>query len=309
MKRILMLPLIFLALTLAACSNPVEQMQEAVSQEIAEAVVEQATGAENVEFDAEDGEISFSVEGQDGAQVDVSVEENSDIEAITGMGFTIPLPDGLENGAVQRIDNDGEEMMVNATFEAPDLTTAELYQAMHEALTSQGFTYFDPTNSGKTEPDTEQMQMIVAYQHPDGYQFTMMGDNTGVLFGLVRLESGAVPEVVQDVAVAPIIPTVLDGSMALDKTSYAAGEAIVVTLEINTPLADNAWVGVIPADTPHGLEVDGDNTYISYDWLYNLADGRITLNAPNEPGRYTVRLYNTDDQGVEVATEDFTVTE
>lgn len=309
MKRILMLPLIFLALTLAACSNPVEQLQEAVSQEISEAIVEQVTGAENVEFDAEDGEISFSVEGEDGAQVDVSVEENSDIDAITGMGFTIPLPDGLVNGTVQRIDNDGEEMMINATFEAPELTTAELYQALHEALTSQGFTYFDPTNSGKTQPDAGELQIIVAYQHADGFQFTMMGDNSGILLGLARQESGAALEAANNGATALVIPTVLDGRMALDKSSYQAGEPMVVTLEINTPLADNAWVGVIPADTPHGLEVDGDNTYISYDWVSNVVDNQVTLYAPWEPGSYTVRLYNTDDQGVELATEEFTVTE
>jgi len=309
MKKFLILPLILFALTLAACSNPIEQLQEAASQELAEAVVEQATGADNVEFSADDGEFSFSVDGEDGAQVDVSVEEGSDIEAITGMGFNIPLPDGLVNGAVQRIDNDGEEMMINASFEAPDLTTAELYQAMHEALTSQGFIYFDPTNSGKTEPDAEQLQMIVAYQHADGYQFTIMGDNTGVLFGLVRLENGAVPEVVEDVAVGPI-PTVLDGSMALDKSSYQAGEAIVITLAINTPLASDAWVGIVPADTPHGLEADGDAVDVTYEYVSNAVDGQVTLYAPSEAGSYDVRLFNTDaSDGVELASETITVTE
>ena len=305
MKRILILTIALLALALSACGNPVEQLQEAASEQIAETIVEQVTGAEDIEFDAENGSVSFSVDNGEGGQVDVSVDENSDIEAITGMGFNIAVPDGLVNGTLQRIDNNGEEMMVNATFETEGMTTEELYQAMHESLTAEGFTYFDPTNSGRTEPDSENIQMIVAYQHPDGYQFTIMGDATGVLFGLVRLEDGAMAA---DTAVAQPNPTTLDGSMALDKSSYQVGEPIEVTLVINSPLPDNAWVGIVPSNTPHGLETDGDAADVTYDYVVNAVDGVVTVYPPYA-GAYDVRLYSSDSSGVELASESITVTE
>ncbi|MCA9958463.1 MAG: hypothetical protein KC443_05490, partial [Anaerolineales bacterium] len=271
---------------------------------------ESVSGAENVEFDADDGSISFSVSDGEGGQVDVSVEENGDIDAITGMGFNIPVPDGLVNGAVQRIDNDGEEMMINATFEANDLTTAEMYQRLHEAVTSQGFVYFDPTNSGRTQPDAESLQLIVTYQHPDGYQFTIMGDNTGVLLGLVRMENGATMDAMTETAVTTSLPTTLDGSMALDKESYKVEEMILVTLVINTPLANDAWVGIVPADTPHGFEADSDAVDVAYDYVTNAIDNQLTLYAPITPGAYDVRLFNTDaSDGVELTSVTITVTE
>jgi hypothetical protein len=292
-------------LLLAACSNPIDKLEEAAAEQIAEQIVEQTTGIENIEIDEEGGSVSYSVEDGQGGQIDVAVDEATDMEAITGMGFTIAVPEGLVNGALQRVDNNGEETMVNATFEMGEVTVAELHQVLNESLTEQGFVYLDPTNSGRTAPDTNETALIVAYQHPEGYQFSIMGDGSGVVLGLVRMEEGAVTAV----ATTAAIPTTLDGSMTLDKTSYQAGEPIVVTLVINTPLADNGWIGVIPANIPHGLEVDGDNNYITYDWLYNLAGNQITLYAPDTPGSYDVRLYNTDDQGVEVAFVNFSVTE
>ncbi len=296
-------------MALAACSNPMEQIQEAASQEIAEVIVEQATGADNVEFDESDGTLSFSVDDGDGGQVDVAVDESGDVDAITGMGFDIPVPDGLVNGVVQRVDNNGEEMMINTTFEVEGLTTEELYQAMHEPLAAQGFVYFDPTNSGRTQPDTSNGFGIVAYQHPDGYQFTMMGDESGVLFGLVRIEEGAMLDTDTAASAAPI-PTVLDGSMTLDKESYQIEEAIAVTLVINTPLAQDAWVGIVPSETPHGLEMDADAVDITYAYVSDAADGQVTLYAPNTAGSYDIRLFNTDaSDGVELASVTISVTE
>lgn len=306
LKFILLLTLVSLALV--AC-NPVDRIKEAASEELAETIAEQVSGAENIEFDAEDGSMSFSVDDGEGGQMDFSVDEAGDVAAITGMGFDIPLPDGLVNGAVQRVNNNGEEAMINASFDIEGMTKEALYQAMHETLTAQGFTYLDISNSGLTEPDATAMQLIVSYQHPDGYQFTMLGDESSIILGLLRLEN-SVAETTTDTNPVQPIPTALDGSMTLDKASYQTAETIEVTLVINTPLADDAWVGIIPTDTPHGLEADNDAVDISYVYVNTAVEGKVTLNAPTEAGTFDVRLFNTDSSdGVELASETITVTE
>lgn len=190
MTRKLILAMILFTLTLAACSNPVDQLQEAASEQIAETIVEQATGMEDFEVDIDDeGSVSYSIDDGEGGQMDVQVNEAEDVDAITGMGFNIQLPDGLTDGTLQRIDDNGQEAMVTATFTAEGLTRAEVYRAMHTSLTAEGFTYLDTLSTGLSEPDYDNLPALVAYEHPDGFQFTVMGDESGLIMGLVRMET------------------------------------------------------------------------------------------------------------------------
>ncbi len=307
MTRKWILPVALMTLLLAACSNPVETLQEQAAEQVAETILEEATGIEDLEFDTDGETVSYSVDDGEGNQMDVTVNETADVDAIEGMGFSIAVPDEMVNGTIQRMDENGEEMMVNATFEVVGMTRAELYEAMHASLTAEGFTYLDPSDSGQTQPDPEGFQMIIAYQHPDGYQFTMMGDETTMIMGLIRTDAGETEAVSAE---GEPIATELDGSMSLDREQVAAGEPIVVTLVINSTLADDAWVGIVPSSTPHGSESDSDAADLTYEYVRNAVDGQVTLNAPSAAGSYDVRLFNTDSSdGVELASVTVTVTQ
>ena len=310
MKRMSIILLVLFAFVLSACGmNPAEKLQEAAAEKVAETLVEQATGLENLDVNTDDGSVSYSADDGEGGTIAVDVTENSDLSAISGMGFTIPLPDGLINGATQATDKNGEAMLISTTAEFDGLTFAQFIDAMHASLISQGFVY-----SGAPEqsaPDTTVADFIpmVIYTHADGYQFSMMGDDSGAILSLLKADAGSVEESNGETAVA--IPTTLDGSMTTDKSSYNVGEAIEVTLVLNTPLADDAWVGLVPSAIPHGLESDSDASDVYYDYVSSAVDGKLLLYAPNEAGSYDVRLLNTDHgaNGVELASITITVNE
>ena len=99
--------------------------------------------------------------------------------------------------------------------------------------------------------------------------------------------------------------------MTLDKTDVNVGEEFGVTLVINVPLADDAWVGIVPSETPHGAEGDGDTVDVYYVYVSQAVDGRVTMIAPAVAGTYDVRLYSSDDStvGVELASTTITVNE
>lgn len=310
MKRMSIILLLLFAFVLSACGmNPAEKLQEAAAEKVAETLVEQATGLENLDLNTDDGSVSYSADDGEGGTIAVDVTENSDLSAISGMGFTIPLPDGLVNGITQATDKNGEAMLISTTAEFEGLTFAQFIDAMHASLISQGFVYSGAP--GEEAPDTTvaNFMPMVIYTHPDGYQFSMMGDDSGAILSLLKADEGSMGG--SNGKTAVVIPTTLDGSMNVDKSSYSVGEAIEVTLVINTPLADDAWVGIVPSDTPHGLESDNDAADVTYAYVSNAVDGKVILYAPNEAGSYDVRLLNTDNgvNGVELSSITITVKE
>ena len=188
MKREIMMMLGALLL-LSACGVR-EQLEEQAAEAIAEAIVEQATGAEDVEFDVNGESISYSVEGEDGESIEVNLNAESDVDAIIGMGFDIPLPTGLVEGQIQRIGTDGAETMVVGQFVVQDLTAVQFYEAIHASLAAQGFVYDDPNGEGATQPDTDNPLSLLGatYHHPDGYAFTILWAEEAVILGLSTAE-------------------------------------------------------------------------------------------------------------------------
>jgi len=100
-------------------------------------------------------------------------------------------------------------------------------------------------------------------------------------------------------------------SITIDKTSYAAGEEITVTYDIVETLKDGAWMGLVPSDTKHGLETDGDAADVDWQYLDGSTSGTMTFDAPADAGEYDVRVYDTEyEGGVEIGDyATFTVTE
>lgn len=305
MKQKLTGLILLLLLALAACSNPVEKLQETATERLAEQIVERVTGIDDVSINQEDGSFSMSVNDGEGSTYDVSMNQvANDLDALTAFDFTIALPDGLTNGGIQRTDVDGVELLVNATFDMGTVTQAQLYEVVGESATAQGFVYLDESNSGLTGPDAEAEVIFAIYQHPDGYQFSLLGDDSSIIMSLLKVEGDSSLET------ADTVPTFLDGSMSLDGSTYQVNGPIEVTLVIHTPLDGSAWLGIVPSEIPHGFESDGESSYLTYSYVsYADENGKIILYAPDTPGSYDVRLYNSDWDGVEVASETITVTE
>jgi len=317
MKQKLGIVLVFLLLMVTACgANPVEQLEEAAAEQVVETLIEQTSGIDDIEIDADGGSISYEDEDGNSTTIDTTVDE--DVKAIEGMGFNIPLPDGLVDGYVQQIDENGEAVMITGSFTIVDLTAAQFAESIHTSLTSQGFAYTDTSASGKDRPDpsNELDMMMFGYDHPEGYVFTVLWGEGGAILGLSRTEpaesstdtssdsatstdEGNSDSVSSEESTTEMEVT-FDGSMNVDKTNYATNEQIKVTLTINTPLADGAWVGIVPSDTPHGSEEENDEYDVTYAYVGNAQDGVLMMEAPYDAGNYDIRLFSSDDDGVEL---------
>lgn len=103
--------------------------------------------------------------------------------------------------------------------------------------------------------------------------------------------------------------TVVDASasLSLNKTVFTPGEQMWVTFKTSVAFASNAWIGIIPANIPHGNEDVNDQHDISYVYVEGEKEGIKEMEAPTVPGVYDVRLNDTDDHGKEIASVTFTV--
>lgn len=93
----------------------------------------------------------------------------------------------------------------------------------------------------------------------------------------------------------------------LDRQRFAPGDEITIHFEVSTELGPSAWIGLVPADVPHGSADTNDENDVAYDWVRGLAGGSITLTAPEDPGRWDARLNDSDSDGVELASASFSV--
>jgi len=107
--------------------------------------------------------------------------------------------------------------------------------------------------------------------------------------------------------VAYVTFEVIKGSAALSisKTQMVCGEPFEVTVHPQSYLCPKAWVGIVPADIPHGDEERNDKFDISYKYLGDKGKGTFSFNAPTKPGNYDMRLHDTDNHGSEIASISF----
>ena len=102
-------------------------------------------------------------------------------------------------------------------------------------------------------------------------------------------------------------PNVGKGTLSIAKTTFAPGEEISVDFTADPSFPPEAWVGIIPADVPHGSEDENDQYDLSYLYLEGQTVGTLTFTAPEEPGSYDLRMNDTDADGVEVTSVTFAV--
>jgi hypothetical protein len=117
-----------------------QQLEDAVAEEASERIAEQVLGVDNLEMNQEGDEVSFTVQGDNGEMAFASGETSS--EFFEGMGFRFALPAGLGRGMLQTVDENGEAMMISASYEVQDATAESFLRAMHQTVTDAGFTYF-----------------------------------------------------------------------------------------------------------------------------------------------------------------------
>ena len=93
----------------------------------------------------------------------------------------------------------------------------------------------------------------------------------------------------------------------LDRASFAPGEPITAHFTAPASFASDAWIGILPAITPHGSEAACDQANVAYEYLSGRTSGDVTLPAPERPGPWDVRMFDTDQDGREVASARFQV--
>lgn len=120
--------------------------------------------------------------------------------------------------------------------------------------------------------------------------------------------NGTTPTTTEDTT--PTVAVEKASSITLDKTTYAPGEDINVTFEIVEEISSDAWIGIIPSETAHGEEADGDAVDVDYQYLEGSTAGTKVFSAPSDAGNYDIRIYSGDlEGGKEVIYSSFQVEE
>lgn len=96
-------------------------------------------------------------------------------------------------------------------------------------------------------------------------------------------------------------------SLSSNKSTYKPGESITVKFTAGENWSNNAWIGIIPSDVKHGDETENDKHDVAYKYLSGKSSGTIRLTAPTKPGKYDLRMHDTDSNGKEVKYISFTV--
>ena len=99
-----------------------------------------------------------------------------------------------------------------------------------------------------------------------------------------------------------------EGRVWIDEPAIAApGGTVVVHFEAAPTFHDNAWVGIVPSEVPHGSEAENDLHDLDYKYLKKRTSGTLELRAPAQAGTYDVRMHDSDHDGREVASTSFEV--
>tara|TARA_Y100001934_G_scaffold161671_1_gene192853 strand:- start:2189 stop:4264 length:2076 start_codon:yes stop_codon:yes gene_type:complete len=91
----------------------------------------------------------------------------------------------------------------------------------------------------------------------------------------------------------------------LSKASFSSSEEISFHFRV-PQLPEDAWIGIIPSEIPHGNEAVNDMHDTSFVHLHGKTTGEAILPNPG-PGEWTLRLHDSDNNGNEMAYVPFTV--
>lgn len=70
-------------------------------------------------------------------------------------------------------------------------------------------------------------------------------------------------------------------------------------------MRQQALIGIIPSNIPHGDEEVNDAHDVTYQYLEGRTSGTLVFTAPSS-GYWDLRMHSSDSSGVEIATVSFT---
>lgn len=104
------------------------------------------------------------------------------------------------------------------------------------------------------------------------------------------------------------VEIVIQGAvLKIEKETFSPGEEFKVEFEAPRVFGSGAWIGIVPADTPHGSESTNDEHDIEYHYIERRTSGTMIFTAPDEPGTYDIRMHDTDNDGNEILFVSFEV--
>lgn len=130
-------------------------------------------------------------------------------------------------------------------------------------------------------------------------------DNNGKEVAYVSFTVTNVPSAINNSANDKIV---IEVGISANKNKVRPGETILVYFNAPPTYAENAWIGIIPSNIPHGSEAENDKYDLSYQYLKKRTKGTLEFKAPAKPGNYDFRLHDTDSNGKEIAYVSFVVT-
>jgi len=89
-------------------------------------------------------------------------------------------------------------------------------------------------------------------------------------------------------------------SLSIDKSVVKPGEEIAVSFTALAEWNDNAWIGIVPSEVPHGSEATNDQYDLAYQYIKKRTSGTMKFKAPTTPGKYDFRMHDTDNNGKEI---------
>jgi len=160
-----------------------------------------------------------------------------------------------------------------------------------------------PHGSEKVNDDKD-----LAYKYLDGRASGRMTFSTPVEPGNYDLRmfdtnNGGVE--ITYVSFKAIIPK---GTLRIDRQTFAAETEVAVHFTASPNFLNNAWVGIIPSNIPHGSEKVNDANDLAYKYLAGKTKGTLIFRAPKTRGTYDFRMHDSDNNGYEIASVSFTIT-
>ena len=107
----------------------------------------------------------------------------------------------------------------------------------------------------------------------------------------------------------PVSMTDGDSSLSIEKTNWDVDEEISLRFKAPPwPVANKAWVGIVPMPMQSGSEALNDEETVSFLYLQGHTSGKLSFPSPGE-GEWSIRLHDADDPAIakQIAEVDFTV--